>query len=64
LLSGKSVGLNTLEPLGICILLSSPPNRAMVGSLPQGATLERDGFLLKRLSTSKTAATAQVAKWP
>src|SRR5262249_28137739 len=48
LLSGKSVGLNTLEPLDICILLASQPNGAMAGSLPQGATLQRDGLLLER----------------
>src|SRR5262245_5661232 len=49
LLSGKSVGLNTLEPLDICILLGSPPNGAMAGSLPQGATPQRDGLLLEGL---------------
>jgi hypothetical protein len=35
----------------------------MAESLPQGATLQRDGLLLERLSTSKTGATAQVSKW-
>jgi hypothetical protein len=63
LLSGKSVGLNTLKPLDICILLGSPPNGAMAESLPQGATLQRDGLLLERLSRSKIGATAQVSKW-
>jgi len=46
LLSGKSVGLNTLEPIDIFLLLRSPPNGTMVGSFPQGATLERDARLV------------------
>ena len=31
--SGKSVGLNTLDPLDICILLGSSPNGAIAGFL-------------------------------